>query len=92
MKRVDTSTNTATAATTAAALETPVTAAPAPTQALYETHPPLECGAPEGTPLRALQLVELDLMERVDALFKELGLRLGGYVRCGGDLVLGHQS
>ena len=92
MKRVDTSTNTAAAATAAAAsempataaLETPATAAPAPTQALYETHPPLECGAPEGTPLRALQLVELDLMERVDALFKELGLR---YYLLGGTLL-----
>ena len=50
----------------------------------YETHPVSSCGAPEGTPLRALQLVELDLMERIDAIFKELGLR---YYLLGGTLL-----
>lgn len=50
----------------------------------YETHPPMSCGAKEGSALRALQLVELDLMERVDALFEKLGLR---YYLLGGTLL-----
>ena len=54
------------------------------TRKLYETHPISSYGAPEGTPLRLLQLVELDLMERVDALFKKLGLR---YYLLGGTLL-----
>lgn len=51
---------------------------------LYETHPTSSCGAPQGSPLRKLQLVELDLMERIDALFKQLGLR---YYLLGGTLL-----
>lgn len=50
----------------------------------YETHPPMSRGAEEGSDLRALQLVELDLMERVDALFEQLGLR---YYLLGGTLL-----
>lgn len=50
----------------------------------WSGHPVSDYGAPEGTPLRRLQLVEYDLMCRMDDLFKELGLR---YYLLGGTLL-----